>query len=732
MNVQKRNGKSEPLNIEKIHKVLEWACDSIKNVSMSQIELSANLQFKSGMKTSDIHEILIKSAADLISERYPNYQYVAARLLLMQNRKSVQGQFDPVPLNETIKKNIKKGHYENIYEYFTETEVDYFDSKINYQRDYTFTYAGLRTCFDKYAIKDKGQPVEIPQQLNMLVAMMIYKSDKTKIVRYYDSLSKFKVSLPSPIMSGLRTPIKGYASCCLIDMGDSKDSITSASSATVVMTTIRAGIGLSASAIRALNSYVGNTSVKHGGIVPILSLFEAAVKAFQQPNRGGSATTYIPFWSLEIEKVLTLKSNKSTDENSVRKLDYGILMNELLFERAKNNETITLFSAHETRGLEVMNDYEMWVQNYLKLEKKTGIMKKKIKARAMLESFVTEAFETGRYYPMFMDNANTNNPLKDTIKMSNLCSEIFLPVKPLKYLEDPEGEIALCILTNINAGRVQIDEMPNLAELVVGALDNLIDIQEYPLPAAENPTKNARYLGIGVSDWAHKLTKDKVRYNTKEAQDIAEEYMEHWQFNLLKASMNIAKEKGEAPWFREKSKYAQGWLPNQGKQRFIPKKEWDKLSKDIQKYGLRNLTLSAIPPAGTSSDLSNSTSGIDMPRDFLVTKKSKSGPVKQIVPNFSKGSSYYTLAYDENFDNIAYIDMISKFQLYVDQGISMNLYFSPKDMVEDKIPMGTLTRTYRHAHRAGLKSVYYCNFDDEDIAKNDNGEESCPDGGCSV
>jgi ribonucleoside-diphosphate reductase alpha chain len=312
------------------------------------------------------------------------------------------------------------------------------------------------------------------------------------------------------------------------------------------------------------------------------------------------------------------------------------------------------------------------------------------------------------------------------------CSEIFLPVKPLKNLYDPSGEIALCILTNINAGRVKIEEMPSLAKIVVEALDNLIDIQEYPLPAAENPTKKARYLGIGVSDWAHKLTREKVRYNTKEAQDISEEYMENWQYNLLQASMELSKEKGEAEWFREKSKYANGWLPNANRQRFIRDSKWVGLSLDIQKYGLRNLTLSAIPPAGTSSDLSNSTSGIDMPRDFCITKSSKSGPVKQIVPNFYKGSSYYTLPTDPGFDNKAYIDMISKFQLYVDQGISTNFYYSSKDFVNDKMPLGTLIQNIKYAHDKGLKSVYYTSFDDQSIAANDNGTDACAGGACSV
>ncbi|MCD6434766.1 MAG: ribonucleoside-diphosphate reductase subunit alpha [Clostridiales bacterium] len=731
--VRKRNGDYEPLNIDKIHKALEWAENDMHNVSISEVELTANLQFKNKMKTSDIQKILTKSAADLISERYPNYQHLAANLLLMENRKEVYGKFEPLPLLDVIKKNIKSKHYENILEYFSEDEIDSYSSKINYQRDFNFTYAGLRTVLDKYAIKVNDIPIETPQVVFMLVSMVMFKKEKELIMPFYNALSKFKISLPSPIMSGLRTPNKGYSSCCLIDVGDTKESLIAANGAAVVMTTVRAGIGLHGGSIRGINAAVANGTMKHTGNVPILKWFESAVKSFSQPNRGGSATIYYPFWHWEIEKILTLKSNKSTDENSVRKLDYGIGFNQLIWDRAKADETITLFSSEETPDLiSNMNDYDLWEKTYLSYEDKRGIRKKKVSARSIISLFATEAFETGRYYPHFLDNVN-KGPLVDVIKMANLCAEIDLPTKPLKDLYDPDGEIALCILTNINAGNVNIDEMPVLANLIVRGLDNIIDIQEYPLPAAENPTINARYLGIGVSDWAHKLTKDKVRYDTQIALDLAEEYMENWQYNLLTASNNLAKEVGEANWFREKSKYAKGWLPNDSKWKFISSESWKTLSQSIVNHGLRNLVLSAIPPAGTSSDVSNSTSGIDMPRDFVITKKSKSGPMKQIVPNFARGSSYYTLAFDPGFDNIKYLNMISKFQLYTDQGISANIYWSEKDFVNDKMPLGELIKTYRHAHKIGLKSIYYCTFDDQSIAKNNNGEDDgCESGGCSV
>lgn len=731
--VIKRGGELAPLDINKIHKALEWASDGINNVSISEVELQANLHFQDKIKTSDIHKVLTKTTADLISERYPNYQYFAARMLLMENRKEVYDQFEPLPLINIVKKNIKLGFYEDIFAYFTENEINYYGNRINYNRDYDFTFAGLRTVLDKYAIQSKtnNKIYETPQVIFMLVSMIMMKEEKDLIVDYYNALSKFKISLPSPIMAGLRTPVKGYSSCCLIDLGDTKESLISANSAAVVMTTIRAGIGLHGGSIRGLGAPVSNGTVKHTGNVPILKWFESAVKSFSQGARGGGATIYYPFWHWEIEKVLTLKSNKSTDENSVRKMDYGIGMNQLLWDRAKNDEKITLFSAEETPDLiDNLNDYNKWLESYLCYEKKRGIRKKKVKAREIISIFSTEAFETGRYYPLFLDNAN-HGPLKAPIKMSNLCAEILLPVTPLKSLMDPLAEIALCILTNINAGKVSIEEMANLAKLVVRGLNHIIDNQSYPLPAAENATLGGRYLGIGVSDWAHKLTKEKVRYDTQEALDISEEYMENWQYSLLEASMELAKETTEAPWFRERSKYADGWLPNDGKQRFIPIKTWNKLRKNIKEFGLKNLVLSAIPPAATSSDVSGSTSGLDMPRDYVITKKSKTGPMKQVLPNYLKGSSYYTLAFN-NLNNKKYLKMISKFQLYIDQSISSNIYYSPKNFVDGLMPLSEIISTYKYAHKIGIKSIYYCNFDDQDLVKNDNGDDGCEGGACSV
>lgn len=730
----KRDGTLVDKDLSKIHKMTYWMCEGINNVSQSEIEMSANLQFTNKMKTTDIHKTIYRAAADLISDRTPNYQYVAARGLLMEIRKEVWGQYEPKHISETIDRNIKLGKYENLKEYYTDDEIDYFNSKLKHDRDLLYTYAGMRTVLDSYTIKDNDIPLETPQEINMLVSMTLFKYEhdiilrKNLVVDYYNKLSTFEISLPSPFMSGLRTLVKGYSSCCLIDVGDTRDSLTAANAASIVMSTIRAGIGLFTGNIRGIGAGVAGGAIKHTGITPILKWFEAAVRAFSQPTRGGAATTYNACWNWEIEKIINLKSNKSTDEDSVKKLDYGVGFPNLFFERVYKDEDWTLFSAEETRDLfENLVDEELWNKTYIAYENNKKIRKKKISARQLLKDYAIQYFETGRIYPVFLTNAN-KGPIKKPIKMSNLCAEILLYVKPLKNLYDENGEIALCILTNVNAGKIKsLDDLDDLARLIVRGLDNVIDIQDYPLPAAKNSAVNNRYLGIGVSDWAHYLTKHKVRYDSQEALDLAEEFAEKWQFALIKASNELAKERGECKNFRERSKYADGWLPNDGKWKFIPKEKWEELRDSVVKDGMRHIVLSAVPPAATSSDLSNSTSGLDLPRDFVTTKTSKSGPVKQVVPNFGKGSSYYTLA--EEVDNIAYLNMVSKFVMYQDQSISTNVYWSKKDLDEDgRFPIKKLIKVLIQANKLGFKTLYYSNY----IMDESEDKPGCEGGGCSV
>jgi ribonucleoside-diphosphate reductase alpha chain len=736
--VVKRDGHREPFNYNKYNQMLAFLAEGL-DVDLEKVKKTVAVHFYDGIKTTDVHDSTITGLVSLISKKELDYNKMAGRALMVNIRKEAYGQYEPIHLQEQIDRGIEKGIYEDFYKYYSKADMEYLNTFITHEKDLDFTYKSIRTFTDKYLLKDIDRIFESPQMLNMLVAML-WRKDGTldDVISFYQDLRDFKVSLPTPVMSGLRTPIKGYASCCLIEPGDTKEGLTEANKILVLMAALRSGIGVSGVRIRSLGSLVAKR-IKHTGIQPIFKWFEGAVYAFSQGSRNNSATAFKAIWDLEIKKVLLLKSNKSTEENSVKGLQYGILIPRIIFTRAFANEDFTLFSAHEVpKLLENLGDIEKWEEQYIAYENDPNIRKEKISAKHLLEEYAKAYFEIGRVYPLFINRAN-QGPFKVPVTMSNLCMEILLPTKPIMKNNDTEAEVPLCVLANINAGWIDsLDELPRLTKHLVRGLANMLEDQTYPHEAVRNAMENGRYIGVGVSDWMHYLAKRDVTYNTKEGLDVTEEFAEHLQYNLLKASMELAKEKGEAPWFRERSKYADGWLPNDGKWRFISHEKWEQLRSDIQEYGLYNLALSAIPPAGTSSDVSNSFQGIDVARDPLTAKKEKFGSIKRIVPDYDKYNHLYT--YADDLDMFRYIDMLSKFTMYIDQSISTNVYISElNDMDEDgKYPLKNLIKILWYAHEKGLRSLYYLNLltkktksDDEDFQE-ETEEITCEGGACSI
>ena len=649
--VQKRNAREkEPLNIEKIHQMVEFACEDITGVSASQVEMKSGLQFYDGISTDEIQQILIKSASDLISLETPNYQYVAARLLLFSLRKSIfRKLWDHPHLYEHTKKCIDKKVYDpEILKWYDKSEFDRMNMWIDHTRDYNFTYAGLRQVIDKYLVQDRssGEVYETPQFMYMLISATIfakYSKEKrmTYVKKYYDAISRFKINIPTPVMAGVRTPVKQYASCVLVDIDDTLPSIFSGDMAIGRYIAQRAGIGINAGRIRGINSRIRGGEVQHTGVIPFLKKFEATVKCCTQNGvRGGSATVHFPIWHQEIEDILVLKNNKGTEDNRVRKLDYSIQLSKLFYQRFIDDETITLFSPHEVPEL-----YETWGTDkfdklYEEYEKKTSIKKRKIKAQDLIQSLLKERAETGRIYIMNIDHCNTHSSFKDIVTMSNLCQEITLPTKPIQHI-DGDGEIALCILSAINLGILRdLDELESLCDLSVRSLDEIIEHQEYPVRAAEISTKARRSLGIGYIGLAHYLARNKVMYSEKAAWKIVDELSEAFQYYLLKASNELAKEKGKCEYFN-RTKYSDGILPidtyKKEVDEIVTRKlsyNWEKLRKDIIEHGLRHSTLSAQMPSESSSVVSNETNGIEPPRDYLSIKKSKKGPLKQVVPSY--------------------------------------------------------------------------------------------------
>ena len=741
INVVKRGGRGkEPLNIEKIHEMVEYACEDISGVSSSQVEMTSGLQFTDGITTDDIQHILIKSAADLISLDNPNYQYVAARLLLYGLRKQVIGRlWDHPHIFDHVKTAVDKGVYDKqILEKYQRKDFDRMENWITHERDYTFTYAGLRQVIDKYLVQDRssGDVFETPQFMYMLISATMfadYPKEKrmTYVKKYYDAISQFKINIPTPVMAGVRTPLKQYASCVLVDTDDTLPSIFSSDMAIGRYVAQRAGIGINAGRIRGINARIRGGEVQHTGVIPFLKKFEATVKCCTQNGvRGGSATVHFPIWHQEIEDIIVLKNNKGSEDNRVRKLDYSIQISKLFYERFIQEEEITLFSPHE-----VPEVYEAWGTPefddlYLKAERKISVKKKKVSAQELFSAILKERAETGRIYIMNIDHCNTHSSFKDTIRMSNLCQEITLPTDPIQHI-DGEGEIALCILSAINVGKIEeLNELEELCDLAVRSLDEIIDHQKYPVMAAEISTKARRSLGIGYIGLAHYLAKQGYSYEQKLGWRQVDKLTEAFQFYLLKASNDLAKEKGPCEYFN-RTKYSDGILPIDTYKKEVDEVvtrnlsyDWEWIRKEIKEHGLRHSTLSAQMPSESSSVVSNATNGIEPPRDYLSVKKSKKGPLKQVVPDYKKLKGKYTLLWDMK-SNEGYINVVAVMQKYFDQAISGNWSYNPDHFEENQVPLSVMAQDLLTTYRLGWKTSYYQNTYD---AKKDIDEPAHPIG----
>ena len=727
INVTKRDGTIQPFDLEKVHKVLEWAVEDISGVSMSEIELKANIQLYDKIPAYDIHELLIKSTAELISDHTPNYQFVAARLISYKMRKEAYGDYEVPSLWVIINRNIQLGVYdEEVINIYTDEEIQELNDYIKHERDDTFTYAGMEQFRGKYLVQDRRtkQIYETPQILYMMIAMTLfgkYKDNRLKFVKdYYDAISQFYISLPTPIMAGVRTPTRQFSSCVLIESGDSLDSINATATSIVRYISKKAGIGIGAGSIRANGAKVGDGSVVHTGLIPFLKYFQSAVKSCSQGGvRGGAATVYLPLWHYEFEDLVVLKNNKGTDESRVRHMDYAFQFNKLMYERLLSGGNITFFDPNDVPGL-----YEAFFANqdefdrlYEKYERKTSIRKKTLPALEVFQQFLTERKDTGRIYLMNVDHANDHGAFKPEIapiRMSNLCCEIDLPTKPLNNHDDTEGEISLCTLSAINWGLInETSEFEKYCDLTVRALDELLDYQGYPIPAAQQGTLNRRPLGVGIINLAYFLAKRGLKYD-ESAYEIVDEYAEAWSYYLIKSSANLAAEKGKLI-YNTDTKYSDGVLPIDTYKRAIDnlivhreRLPWEDLRKQLRETGIRNSTLMALMPAETSAQISNSTNGIEPPRALVSYKQSKDGVMAQVVPGYHHLKNKYDLLWDQKSPE-GYLAICGILQKYIDQGISVNTSYNPEHFEDNKVPMSVMITDLVTAYKYGLKQLYYFN-----------------------
>ena len=726
--VKKRDGRIEPLDLEKMHLMVEEATKGLAGVSASQVEMTSGIQFYDGITTAEIQEILIKSASDLIDLDHPNYQFVAARLLLFAIRKQMYGRMRTLPklIDHITEKAYQDLYDKDIFIKYSKEEIERADTFLDHERDFLFTYAGLRQVVDKYLVQDRstGNVYETPQFMYMMIALTIFRdypkeTRMSYVKRYYDAISRHRLNIPTPIMAGVRTPLRQFASCVLVDVDDTLDSIFSSDMAIGRYVAQRAGIGINAGRIRGINSKIRGGEVQHTGVVPFLKKFESTVRCCTQNGiRGGSATVHFPIWHQEIQDILVLKNNKGTEDNRVRKLDYSIQLSKLFYERFIQNKEITLFSPHSVPGLYESFGTPAFDDLYCKYESDESITKSTIGAQELILNLLKERAETGRVYIMNIDHCNSHSSFKDKVEMSNLCQEITLPTYPLQHIDDHTGEIALCILSAINVGKVKSDaELEDLCDLAVRGLEELIDYQEYPVTAAEVATKARRSLGIGFIGLAHYLAKLGYSYGSQEAWDAVHGLSESFQYYLLKSSNKLAQEKGHCEYFG-RTKYADGILPIDTYKKEVDEitseeleHDWESLRASINTYGLRHSTLSAQMPSESSSVVSNATNGIEPPRDYLSIKKSKKGPLKQIVPSYTTLKNNYTLLWDMP-DNGGYIKVVSVMQKFFDQAISGNWSYNPENYPNNEVPVSVMANDFLTTYKYGWKTSYYQNTND--------------------
>jgi ribonucleoside-diphosphate reductase alpha chain len=745
--VTKRDGGKEPLNLEKLHKVVFWATEGITGVSASEVEIKSHIQFYNGIETSAIQETLIKSAADLISEETPNYQYVAGRLINYHLRKQVYGDYTPWPLIDLVKKNVESGFYDTgLLAAYTDEEWTTLDSYIKHERDENFTYVAMEQWRGKYLVQNRvtNDIFETPQVAYLLIAATLFQDYPTEtrlqwIKDYYDGISLHDISLPTPVMAGVRTPQKQFSSCVLIETADSLDSINATTSSIVKYVSQKAGIGIGAGRIRALGSPIRNGDAYHTGVVPFYKLFQSATRSCSQGGvRNGAATLYYPVWHLEIEDLIVLKNNKGTEDNRVRHMDYGVQFNKLMYERLITGGDITCFSPHDVPEMyeAFYNNQDKFKELYERAERNTKLKKKTFKAADLFSRFMQERKDTGRIYLQNVDHANTHSPFDEAVapvKMSNLCAEIDLPTVPLTDINDANGRIALCTLSAINWGNVrQPGDFEKMCRLAVRGLDALLSYQNYPVLAAELATQEFRPLGVGIINFAYFLAKNDVSYSDPAAMALVDEYAEAWSYYLIKASADLAEEQGACTRWKD-LKSARGILPIDTRKldvdELVPYQErmpWQSLREQVQRTGQRNATLMALMPAETSAQISNATNGIEPPRSYVSVKGSKHGQLKQVVPEYRKLKNKYELLWDQTSPE-GYLKLCAVLQKYIDQGISVNTSYNPQHYADEKIPMSEMLKHLVMCYKLGIKQLYYFNtFDGQGEINIDKLMESQP------
>ena len=733
--VQKRSGNREPLNIDKWQAKITKVCSGIADVSQSMIEIKSQPHFYDGITTKEIDEITLRAIVDLIDVEsnpdvgHTNYQYVAGKQRLSMLRKDVYGAYEPPRLYEIVCKNVAAGVYTSeLLTWYTEDDWNRMDDLVDHEKDEQYGYAAIEQLIEKYLVRNRTtkETYETPQVRYIVAAATVFHKEEPNTARiryikeYYNAASDGLFTLATPVLAGLGTPTKQFSSCVLIRSDDNLDSIFASGEMMAKYAAKRAGIGLEIGRLRPLGAPIRGGEIMHTGMIPFLKKWFGDLRSCSQGGiRNASATVFYPIWHYQFDDLIVLKNNQGTEETRVRFMDYGVVLSALFWRRFKNKENITFFDPNEVPDLHqaFYSDTKLFEELYVRYEKRKDLRKKTMSAEEVFKSgLLKERTDTGRIYLVFIDNVMNQGPFDPeyhTIYQSNLCCEILLPTVPFQRLDDDKGRIALCTLGSINWGAFRNPEdMRRACRILHRSLNNILDYQDFLSIQSKLSNDEIRPLGIGITNLAYWHAKRGLKYGDADALADVKSWMEHQAFYLTEASVELARERGACA-HSDRTRYGQGQFPWELRATgvneltdFTPELDWETLRGQMKDYGVRNATQMAIAPVESSSVVINSTNGIELPMSLITVKESKAGSLVQVVPEYQKLKNRYQLMWEQT-DCVGYLKTAAVLAAYVDQSISTNTFYNPAHWADRKVPTTLIARNLMQAHQWGLKTFYY-------------------------
>lgn len=763
--VVKRNGRVETLDVSKIQKYTSAAIEGLDGVSQSELEVDAKLQFRDMIPTEEIQRTLIKTAVDKIDIDRPNWTFVASRLFLYDIYHKSTGFTGYNHLREYFERGEKEGRI--VLGLKEKYDLDDLNDYIKPERDLQFTYLGIRTLYDRYLIKNRdGRPIELPQQLFMGVAMFLAQNEfdcQTWAKKFYDILSKFEVMAATPTLSNARTPRHQLSSCYIGSTPDNIEGIFDGYKEMALLSKFGGGIGWDWSLVRGMGSYIDGHKHAAGGIVPFLKIAnDVAIAVDQLGTRKGAIAVYVEPWHVDIKDFIDLKKNSGEERRRAHDLFPAVWLNDLFMQRVADDEMWTLFDPYEVPELTELYGEEFEAR-YVELENSDdNITREVISAKGLWKEILRSYFETGNPFLTFKDAANRANPNKHAgvIRSSNLCTEIFQNTAPNHYRirltfddgsvetyeenemltvdtgmtkpakkvtamdclngkqvwitdkEKIDGDTAVCNLASVNLGRVNTPE--DIARVVPTAmrmLDNVIDLNFYPLAKVKKTNHKTRAVGLGVMGEAQMLAESGVHWGSSEHFEKVDELMEAVSYHAIRASSDLALEKGKYPLY-EGSDWSKGILPidkaNEEACKLVDRGglfgysfDWTALKEKVKTDGMRNGYLMAVAPTSSISILTGTTQAIEPVYKRKWFEENLSGLIPVVVPNLSPETwEYYVPAYD--LDQRVLIRAAAIRQKWIDQGQSLNIFITL-----DKASGKYLNDIYMDAWKFGLKSTYY-------------------------